>query len=346
MNGRGRRMTEVRARRWFSAAGLAVAILASIALFAELLAADAPIVVFGHGRVQLLAAVSETTRYAAMSREQIDARHAGDLALWPLVRQSPERATQPLLRLSLRHPLGTDSNGRDVFANLVYGTRTALAPALLAVVLSVLIGALLGSLAGTRGGTWDELVARPAEFLQAFPTVLVVALAMSIAPTRAAWTLVLSVTAVRWAETARVVRVDSLRLITDEPVTAARALGASSFRILYRHIWPRLWLTVVTSALATLPALVALEASLAFLGIGIPSSWGTMLAEGMRPGGSTWSAVGAAGMLFFTVGATRVLADAALKTLSPFASRLGQPGEAETVSAPKNGRLEPSSAES
>lgn len=312
-----RAFAKLRTQRGFLAASLVVALLASIALFAELLAADAPIVAIGRGRLRVLAGVTEPTTYAVMTRDQIDSRHAEDFALWPLVRQGPERTTEPRARASLQHPLGTDATGRDVFANIVYGARSSVGPALAALLLSVALGATMGALAGARGGSWDELVARPTEIFQAFPTVLVVALAMAIDPGRSGWTLVFSAAAVRWAELARGVRADTLRLVTDDSITAARAIGASPFQIIRRHIWPRTAPTLLASAVATLPSLVALEAAVAYLGVGLPASWGSMIAKGTMAGGSAWSAGCATAVLFLTVAATAMLADAAAGALTP-----------------------------
>ena len=311
------------ADRRFRVSAFFLALLACIAVFAELLAADAPIVAAGRGRVSILAAVTERPTYAALTRAQIDEKHAEDLAIWPLFRQSPDRISTPLDAPSLRHPLGTDGRGYDVLARLIHGTRAVLAPAAFAIVLSLMVGGWMGSLAGTLGGVWDELVARPIEVLQSFPTVLVIAMAMTLDPKRSGWTLALSVAAVRWADIARVVRVDALRLATNDSVTAARALGASPFRIVRRHVLPRSAPSMIASALAALPALVVLESSMEFLGVGQRGAWGTLLADGMTSGGSPWASACAAAALFTTVATTVVLADSFAAAVTPRAE--GEP---------------------
>lgn len=293
------------------------ATLVLIAVFAEVVAADAPIVSVGGGRVVVLAAVRHRARYAALSRDEIASLHRDDVALWPLVRTGPERREIPRAGPSLTHPLGTDGEGRDVFAGLVYGARAALAPSFFAVLLALTLGALLGGVAGVLGGMWDELLSRPIEVLHALPSISVVALALAIDPTRSNLTLVLAVAATRCAEIARVIRVDALAVTAEDHVLAARALGASPWRIMRRYVWPATAGPISVLAVATLPALVVLEASLAFLGLGGRASWGTMIAEAAA-GGSAWAGGWAVATLFATVAALKLLADAAAEALDPY----------------------------
>lgn len=309
-------------RRGVRASLLILVLMCGLGLFADLIAADGPILAVSRSRVDVLACSRARDRYASLSRDAIDDAHRGQFVIWPLLRQGPDRATDRLASPSRLHPLGTDEAGHDILASVVHGARTSLGPALVATLLSLILGALLGGLAGVLGGTWDELVARPIEIVESFPTVAAVALAMAVAPSRSGLTLALGFAAVRWAEVARVVRIETLRLMGADPIAAARALGASPWHIVRRHVLPHAAGSLVVLAIAPLPTLVLLEASVAFLGIGLPHSWGARIAAGLQPGGSMtgWAACSAALML--TVAASKVLADALAEALDPRAPRL------------------------
>jgi len=313
--------TRFGATRRARTAALVFALLASCAIFAELLAADAPLVVVGRSGVEVMLAIRQRARYAGLTREAIDELHAADQVLWPLVRSGPERVTTPRLAASLEHPLGTDSDGRDVFAGLVHGARSALVRSLVLLVVSVALGVLLGGFAATVGGLWDEVVARPIEVIQAFPTVVVVAILSATMPGHSAWVLGLALTAARTAEVARVVRTDALRLMTMDHVVAARALGATWWRIIQRHVWPDVAGPVAAMAATAVPALIVLEASLAFLGVDLPTSWGTMIAKGFAPGGSSWAAAAALTALVVTASGAWVLAAEVERVLNPRSQR-------------------------
>lgn len=314
------------ARDWRMLAGaIVLASLLLASLFAEVIAADAPVIAIGDGGVLVLPALRDRAAYQHLSREQIDARHAGDTTLWPLLRQSPTRQGAPLAGASRTHPLGTDSRGRDVLAALVYGARAALAPALLALGLAVVLGCLFGGLAGYYGGFWDELLSRPIELVQAIPSVVVVAVAMAIDPRHGFWSLVLAITLLRWAEIARITRAESIRIASLDFVTAARAAGGKHGWILRRHVLPHAAGAVLISAIFALPSLVLLEAAVAFLGIGLSSSWGTLVADGFAPNGSRWAAGCATALLLLTVAATRLLAEAIGEALDAKLPPAGMP---------------------
>jgi ABC-type dipeptide/oligopeptide/nickel transport system permease subunit len=312
-----RARTSLAARRRLTwVVGIFVSV-ALVAVFAELIAADVPVLAVGRDRIAVLAAVRDRRHVTSLSREEIAAEYGQDFTIWPLVRSGPARLSTPNSAPSTAHPLGTDGRGRDIVAGLAYGARAALAPSLLAVALALGLGALLGAFAGTLGGAWDEFLSRPLEFLQAVPTLLVAALAAAIDPTRSTLSLALAIAAVRGAEIARVVRVDAMTVMGLDHVAAARALGASPWRIVRRYVLPATAGPMVVMAVGTLPSLVVLEASLAFLGVGVRSSWGTMIAEAVAPGGSTLAGLLAASAILVTVAATKLLADALDEALDP-----------------------------
>lgn len=304
---------------------LGVMVLAFIALpavFAELWAADAPIIAVGTSGVMLLPAIIEPDRHDGLDRRAIAELHAHDATVWPLVRCGPESscAIGANAPSSWSHPLGTDGNGRDVFARLIYGARSALGLALAAIVLSVLFGGFFGALAGWVGGFWDEMLSRPVEFIQAFPAIIVVALVRAIVDDSTMWSLLVAVAAVRWAEVARLVRAEVVRTAGADFVTAARALGCGRIRILRRHILPYALRPVVVSSMFAIASIVMLEVAVSFLGLGTRGSWGTMIADGLVSEGGARSAMWAGVSLAVTVLAAYLIADATEEALD---SRVG-----------------------
>ncbi|GAC1326782.1 MAG: ABC transporter permease [Chloroflexota bacterium] len=180
------------------------------------------------------------------------------------------------------HLLGTDALGQDVLSRVIYGARVSLLVGFSAVAVSGLIGVSLGLLAGFRGGWIDALVMRVGEVQLAFPTIILYVAVMAVVGPGLE-KLIAVIGLVGWVQYARVERAITLSLRELEYVHAARALGASSGRIMVRHILPNTVgpLTVVASF--GLASTIVIEASLSFLGLGVPPSvpsWGSMLADG------------------------------------------------------------------
>ncbi len=290
------------------------------AIFAELVAADAPIVAVGRSGVVLLPAIVPPAAQRGMSHEQLAALYRDDVAIWPLVRFGPDSVSDAggNAPMSWRHPLGTDVSGRDVLARLTHGGRAALGLALLALALAVSFGVLFGLAAGWLGGFWDETLSRAAELVEAFPAVVVVALIRAIDPERGTWSLLFALAAVRWAEVARLVRAEVIRLSSADFVLAARALGCPRGRIARRHVLPHAIGPVLVSAMFGLVSLVVLEVAVSFLGLGQRGSWGAMIAEGQGGGppfGSATAAWWAGGAVALTLLSAYLLADALREAL-------------------------------
>ncbi|RLB63209.1 MAG: ABC transporter permease [Deltaproteobacteria bacterium] len=282
------------------------------ALFAEFVAADAPVFAYRAGAVVVFPAIVQPADQQGMSPADISARYEHDVAWWPLVRSGPdtESAMGPLAPMCRAHPLGTDELGRDLLARLVYGARTALGLALFALLVSLVLGVLLGAIAGQVGGIWDEMLTRQVEIVETFPCIVVVAVVRAVYPEATYWSLVLAIAAVRWAEVARLVRAEVVRLSHADFVAAARALGCSRIRILRRHILPHAFRPVVVSMMFGVASVVLLEASVSFLGLGLEGSWGVMIAEGLAPGAPLGPTLWAGLALVLTVGAAYLMADA------------------------------------
>jgi peptide/nickel transport system permease protein len=183
---------------------------------------------------------------------------------------------------SLAHPLGLDELGRDILARLLGGARISLMVGLAVVSVSSTVGMLLGSIAGYFGGRVDDLISRVIDVLMAFPGILLaIALVAVLGPSLTNVVLALSV--IGWVGYARLVRGQALRAREFEFVQAARACGASSARIVLRHILPTAFPAVVVQATLGMAGAIIAEAALSFLGLGVQPptpSWGTMLDAG------------------------------------------------------------------
>lgn len=180
------------------------------------------------------------------------------------------------------HWLGTDVQGRDVWARLVYGARVSLAVGLVSQAIAVSLGITLGLLAGYYRGWIDEIVMRLADVTLAFPTLLLL-IAMSAAFQPSMSVVFITIGVVGWAGIARLVRGQVLVVRDLEYVQAARALGARGERIMLRHILPNVVGPVVIAATLGIAGAIMAEAALSFLGLGIQpptASWGSMIADG------------------------------------------------------------------
>jgi peptide/nickel transport system permease protein len=195
-----------------------------------------------------------------------------------------ERLTPPMWVPggSARHPLGTDTLGRDVVTRLLYGARVSLIVGFSAVVLAGTLGVLLGLVAGYYGGRLDDLLMRVGDVQLAFPAlVLAIAVLAVVGSGLGNVVLVLGVTG--WVTYARIARAEALSLRHREFVESARALGARDAAILWRHVLPNVLPPLVVVATFSVARTIIAEASLSFLGLGLPPpapSWGAMLDEG------------------------------------------------------------------
>jgi peptide/nickel transport system permease protein len=180
------------------------------------------------------------------------------------------------------HPLGTDTLGRDVLSRLLYGARVSLAVGLTAVAVAGAIGVALGLVAGYYRGWVDDVLMRVGDLHLAFPVLLLgVALLSVLGASLVNLILVLAISG--WVTYARIVRGETLSLVEREFVAAARALGAGDGHVIWRHILPNVWPPIIVVATFSVARMIIAEASLSFLGLGIPPpapSWGAMLDEG------------------------------------------------------------------
>lgn len=193
---------------------------------------------------------------------------------------------------SARHLLGTDNQGRDVLSAILYGSRVSLVIGLAAIVLSVTTGVLLGLLAGYRGGWVEAVVMRLADIQLTVPAILIaltldgvarVVLPRNVHDDIAIWVLVLSIGVAYWPQFARVTRATTLAEKNKDYVNAARIIGVPGARIALAHVLPNAWGPVLVIATIELALAVIAEASLSYLGVGMPAtqpSLGTLIRIG------------------------------------------------------------------
>lgn len=180
---------------------------------------------------------------------------------------------------SAAHPLGTDGKGRDVLSRIIYGARVSLSVGILAAVSSLLIGTLIGLTAGYFGGRVDVVLSQVFDVFLAFPSLLL-AIGIGAVMPPGLTSAMLAITLVGWAGFARLVRGIAVSLREQAYVEAAQAIGASSARIIFRHILPNALPLIIVAGSLRVGGFILLEAALSFLGLGVQPptpTWGSMI---------------------------------------------------------------------
>ena len=302
---------------------LVAALLMLLSIFADLVASDLPLLCKVHGTVFVLPNITRPAALDTMDRRTLAAE--ADWMVSPLVAHGPAVAPGeerlPLLAPGTAgHPLGTDREGRDVFARTVHGTRSYLVFALAAVAASLALGVLLGAIAGLFGGAIDALVSRVIESVSAFPPLVLVLGALAAVPRPTLLTLFFAIALTRWPEVARLVRGEVMLATTRDYVLAARALGASPLRVLRRHIMPNVLGPLVVAAAVGISSVVLTEASLDFLRVGTPggaASWGETMSQ-FRDAPYAWWLLAFPGLLLvITIVAYNLMGEALRTALDP-----------------------------
>ncbi len=183
---------------------------------------------------------------------------------------------------SARHVLGTDSLGRDVLSRIIFGSRVSLLVGLTAVCVQGTIGILLGLVAGYYGGRAEAIIMRIADIQLGVPT-LILALSVMAVLGSSLQNVILVLGVTGWVMWGRVVRAEVLTVREKEYAEAARALGASNLRQIFRHVLPNVRATMIVVGTLEIPRMIISEASLSFLGFGVPPSvptWGSMVTDG------------------------------------------------------------------
>jgi peptide/nickel transport system permease protein len=193
-------------------------------------------------------------------------------------------------KIETRHILGADKFGRDVFSRVIFGTRVSLGVAIVSMISGTILGAWAGIVTGFYGGLFDELMTRFVDVWNALPFLLI-ALVVSITVGQGVIVMMVLLIMLTWVGLVRNVRAEVLSLKTRDYVSAARVAGASDLRIMYKHILPGISNLLLVLASLRVGGLILTEASLSFLGIGIPSripSWGAMISDGRDTLDEAW----------------------------------------------------------
>lgn len=222
---------------------------------------------------------------------------------------------------TLHYLLGTDGQGRDMLSAIVYGLRISIVIGVVSTFCAALIGTALGLVAGYRGGRVDALVMRIADIQLSFPSILIALILLAFLRPGLG-NIVAALIAVQWAYYARTVRATAMVERRKEYIEAARGLGLSPARILFRHLLPNCLPPLIVVATLQVASAIALEATLSFLGLGVPitePSLGLLIANGFQVlfAGKYWISVYPGVALVLLIVALNVVADRLRDLLDP-----------------------------
>jgi peptide/nickel transport system permease protein len=284
---RFKRRPSARAALWLLAS------LIAIALCADLIASDLPIVAKVDGKVHVLPCVF---RPEALRFDDVQSLKGRAQWMWaPLIpygpaAQHPGGETLVQAAPSAQHWLGTDDRGRDVAARLVHGTRIAFAIGPLAVGLSLLFGIAVG-VACALGRKTDLILGRLVEVGLTFPILLLLLVVQGLRGTTSLTGLAVALALAQWPHIARLVRAEALRAVASPHVEAARAVGAPPLKLALDHVLPLALQPAIVAAAFGVAQAVLFESALSFLGFGVPPpapSWGELLAQAQSSGLKLW----------------------------------------------------------
>jgi oligopeptide transport system permease protein len=183
---------------------------------------------------------------------------------------------------SAGHPFGFTRQGCDVYSRIIFGTQASVTVGLLATLIVTLFGSLVGALAGYYGGVLDTIVSRVGDIFFAIPTVLGAIVLIAVFPERTALVVAIVLSVFAWPQIARIMRGAVLTARNSDYVTASVALGVSNTKILIRHVVPNAIAPVIVVATVSLGTFIVAEATLSFLGVGLPTnvmSWGNDIGQ-------------------------------------------------------------------
>lgn len=189
-----------------------------------------------------------------------------------------------------RYIMGTDYIGRDLMARIIYGGQVSIAVGLIGTITSVLIGIILGAIAGYVGGSTDYIIMRIVDVMYGLPYIMLVIIFMAVLG-RGILNLYVALALVSWLTVARVVRGQIISLKNSEFVEAARTMGASPARIMFRHLVPNTLGVIIVFSTLRIPTFIMTEAFLSFLGLGISApfaSWGSLVGEAVEGMSNYW----------------------------------------------------------
>ncbi len=263
----------------------------------------------------------------------LTAKDPDSWALWPLVYQDPYRRIrakewpgQPEnptgdQGVPSRHNwFGVTQSGVDVFAQMVHGTRVALTVGFVSMGIAATIGITLGSLAGFFRGRIDMLLSRVIEIVMCIPSLVLILALIAILPKPTIWHMMAIIGCTSWTGIARLARGEFLKLREQEFVTAARALGAPWYRIMFRHMLRNALAPLLVPITFGIAAAILIESSLSFLGFGSPPpnpSWGTLLSNGRSNLELWWLVFFPGSAIFLTVLAYNLIGEGIQEATDP-----------------------------
>ncbi|MEW6753704.1 MAG: ABC transporter permease [Candidatus Latescibacterota bacterium] len=304
-----------------------IGLLALVAAAADLIAGDKPYYMRYQGQVYLPALRQYGVHLGLVEwPEPLRRRHSlkrleAQETVFPPVPYAPGeiRLAEKYQPPGAEHWLGTDRLGRDVLAGLVHGSRYALTIGLVSVGISLVVGVLLGALAGYFGGWVDLALSRFFELWAAIPPFFLIITAAAFLPP-SVFTVMVIIGLTGWVGIARLTRSQFLQVRSYDYVAAARSLGCSNARIMFRHILPNTIGPILIPAAFGVAGAILAESGLSFLGIGVPAetvTWGALLA-GARSNASAWWLVVMPGLaIFLTVTLYNLLGDGLRDALDP-----------------------------
>lgn len=276
-------------------AGLIVVFaLFAVAVFADFLANDKPLVMKYQGQIHY-AVLKDYAVWLRISQWEPQFQKGyfkdfvaanfreGDWAWFPPIRYSPtdiylnDRLQSP----SSKHFLGTDDIGRDVASRLIHGSRVSLSVGFVAVSIYVAIGVLVGAFAGFYGGVVDVIASRLIEIMLTIPTFFLIITVVAFLP-QSIFNIMVVIGLTNWPTVARLTRGEFLKAKSLEYVVAARALGARDTRMIFRHVLPNTLAPIFVAATFGVASAILIESTLSFLGFGVPpsvASWGSILSS-------------------------------------------------------------------
>lgn len=307
-----------------------VLVLIVIAVFADVLANDKPVICSRQGNVSspVLKEYLVTAGLDSWSAQEATAiwkELPYDWVVFPPIPYSPGTTDKLLISLkdrapSVKHWLGTDDIGRDVLAGIIHGSRYALSIGVVAMSIALALGIVLGALAGFFGGTVDVIISRLIEIVITVPRLFLIITISAMVEQGSIWLVMILIGLTGWTAVARFMRGEVLRVRNLDYVSAATALGYGTMRVVFRHVLPNAIAPVLVYAAFGIVSSVLLESALSFLGFGVPPTvvtWGSVLSKARASTYSWWLAVFPGLMIFITVSAFNFIGDALRDATDP-----------------------------
>lgn len=254
--------------------------------------------------------------------KELDAAGKLSSTVWPPIkwRASNQDLINNLQAPGGDHLLGTDAIGRDVLSGMIHGSRIALTIGFLSMSIAISIGIVLGSLAGYYGGWVDVIISRLIELIITLPQFFLIITVVAMFQAGSIWLVMILIGLTGWTGIARFTRGEFLRVRNMEFVSAATALGFQNRRIIFRHVLPNALAPVLVSAAFGIASAILTEASLSFLGFGVPPTtvtWGSVLSDARGNITAWWLAVFPGLAIFISVLCYNLIGDGLRDALDP-----------------------------